>query len=1001
MPSTKRQQSLPGWETEAPVENGVAAAPPTTERGREGEDPSKSFGPETESSPPPKSLRGKSVWVIDAFSLIFQVFHALPEMTSPGGEPVGAVFGFTRDVLFFLEEKKPDYLFCAFDMPGDTFRHEMFAGYKEHRSEMPEDLRPQIRSVERMLATLGVPVLGVSGYEADDVLATVARITAELGGECVIVTGDKDCRQLLGERVKMFNVRKNQIFDAAALEADWGVRPEQVVDYQALVGDPVDNVPGVPLIGPKLARELLQKYGTLDNLLDHADEVAGEKRKQNLINGRQQALLSRKLVRLDANVPVPINWERGRAGKIDPARAAALFAEFGFHTLTEKFRDRAPAPRVQWVADYRTIDTPEKLREFVAELERQPCVSIDTETTSTAPRWAELVGFSFSWKAGEGYYLPVRAPDGESRLDLGETLAALRPALENPAIRKIGQNIKYDLVVLRSAGIHVAGVEFDTMVASFLIDAGERNHNLDELAARYLQHDTTKITQLIGTGKQQKRMDEVPVPIITHYAAEDADVVWRLRPLLEPRLREMQCDTLFNDIEVPLVEVLAELEHNGMKIDVPRLGELSRQYAEKLAVLEQEIYDLAGRHFNIGSPKQLQQILFVEQKLPKLRKTKTGASTDADVLEELARVHPLPAKIIEYRTYAKLKNTYVDALPQLVHPATGRVHTSFNQSVAATGRLSSSDPNLQNIPIRAKQGREIRSAFLPGYDGWKLLAADYSQIELRVLAHFSGDETLLASFARDEDIHARVASQVFNVPLGEVTADMRRVAKAVNFGVIYGQSPFGLSKMLGIEQLKAADFIRAYFAGYPGVSRFLESVIDQCRSDGYVRTILGRRRTIRGLGQVSGPLTPGESPGESTKQSIDVAAPDELDADMNEAETAAEQTAVPQTPAAPLPNPLKQRSLAERTAINSVIQGSAADIIKLAMIKTYRRMKAENLASRMLLQIHDELMFEVPPDETERMIALVREEMSGVMALRVPLKVDIKTGATWADCEPV
>ncbi len=1007
MPSTKRQQILPVWENVAPVENGAAAAPPTTEKACEGGDSTESFGPETESSPPPKSLRGKSVWVIDAFSLIFQVFHALPStMTSPAGEPVGG--GCSASVatsLYFLEEKKPDYLFAAFDMPGETFRHEMFAAYKEHRTEMPDDLRPQIPMIERVLATLGVPVLGVSGYEADDVLATVARITAELGGECVIVTGDKDCRQLLGERVKMFNVRKNQIFDAAALEADWGVRPEQVVDYQALVGDPVDNVPGVPLIGPKLARELLQKYGTLDNLLEHAEEVAGEKRKQNLINGREQALLSRKLVRLDANVPVPINWERGQAGKIDPARAAALFAEFGFHTLTEKFRGRAPAPRIKWVADYRTIDTPEKLREFVAELERQPCVSIDTETTSTAPRWAELVGFSFSWKSGEGYYLPVRAPDGESRLDLGEALAALRPALENPAIRKIGQNIKYDLVVLRTAGIRVAGVEFDSMIASFLLDAGERNHNLDELAARYLKHDTTKITQLIGTGKKQKRMDEVPVPVITHYAAEDADVVWRLRPLLEPGLVEKECDTLFNDLEMPLVEVLAELEHNGMKIDVPRLAELSRQYAEKLTVLEQEIYDLAGRPFNIGSPKQLQQILFEEQKLPKLRKTKTGASTDADVLEELARLHPqhpLPAKIVEYRQYAKLKGTYVDVLPKLVHPATGRVHTSFNQSVAATGRLSSSDPNLQNIPIRAKEGREIRSAFLPGYDGWKLLAADYSQIELRVLAHFSGDETLLASFARDEDIHARVASQVFNVPLGEVTADMRRVAKAVNFGVIYGQSPFGLSKMLGIEQLKAADFIRAYFAGYPGVSRFLESVIDQCRHDGFVRTILGRRRTIKGLGQGSGPLAPGGSPGETgTKQSIDVAAPDEQDADMIEAEMAAEQTAVPQSPAAALPNPLKQRSLAERTAINSVIQGSAADIIKLAMIKTYRRMKAENLASRMLLQIHDELMFEVPPDETERMIALVREEMSGVMALRVPLKVDIKTGATWADCEPV
>ncbi len=1012
MPSLKRQQELPGWSDERPVQNSPAAkasTPNAEPAGRPSCEPGDSneedLTPTLESSPPPESLAGKSVWVVDSHSLIFQVFHALPEMTSPSGQPVGAVFGFTRDVLYLLEEKKPDYLFCAFDMSGPTFRHEMFAAYKETRSEMPGDLRPQFKSVKRMLDTLGVPVLGLPGYEADDILATVARITAERGGECVVVSGDKDCRQLLNDRVRIFNVRKNQFFDAAALEADWGIRPEQVIDYQALVGDPVDNVPGVPLIGPKLAREMLQKYGTLDNLLAHAEEIAGEKRRHNLIQGRQQALLSRELARLKADVSLPIDWNGGRAGNIDPARAATLFAEFGFHSLTEKMRGRSPVARREWIADYRAIDTPEKLRDFAAELALQPCISLDTETTSISPRWAELVGFSFSWKEGEGYYLPVRAPDGESRLDLGETLATLRPILENPAIRKIGQNIKYDVIVLRSAGIHVARVEFDSMVASYLIDAGERNHNLDELAARYLQHETTKISQLIGTGKQQKRMDEVPVSLITHYAAEDADMVWRLRPILAERLKAMECEPLYDNVEIPLVEVLAELEHNGIKVDAARLAELSRQYGEKLEVLEEEIYALAGRPFNIGSPKQLQQILFEEQKLPRLRKTKTGASTDADVLEELARLHPLPAKIIEHRQYCKLKNTYVDALPQLIHPATGRVHTSFNQSVAATGRLSSSDPNLQNIPVRSDAGREIRSAFLPGYDGWKLLAADYSQIELRVLAHFSGDETLLASFARDEDIHARVASQVFAVPLGEVTSDMRRVAKAVNFGVIYGQSPFGLSKMLGIDQVQAAEFIRAYFAGYPGVSRFLESVIEQCRHDGFVRTILGRRRIIRGLGS-GGPGAGASSRGAGAVQ----AASDEISLDeMGEAAAVADiedpsASAVVQPLAAPSSsavNPLKQRSLAERTAINTVIQGSAADLIKLAMINTFRRMKTEGLSSRMLLQIHDELMFEASPDEIQRMIELVRQEMSKVMELRVPLKVDVKTGSTWADCEPV
>jgi DNA polymerase-1 len=964
--------------------------------------------PAPRGAPPPKSLRDKTVYVVDSHSLIFQVFHALPEMTSPRGEPVGAVFGFTRDVMFLLEQKKPDYLFCAFDMPGTTFRHEMFAGYKEHRAEMPDDLVPQIASIERVLAALAIPVLGVPGYEADDVLATVACITAQRGGECILVTGDKDCRQLIGERVKILNMRKNQLFDATALEADWGVRPEQVVDYQALVGDPVDNIPGVPLIGPKIARELLQKYGTLEGIYEHIDEIPGGKRRENLVLGREQAFVSRELARLNAVTPVAIDWERGHAGNYDPVRAADLFMEFGFHALTEKMRGQIPPTRIIWKHDYQTIDTPEKLAALVAEMSRQPVISIDTETTSTSPRWAEIVGYSFAWKEGEGYYVPVRAPAGEPRIDAAEAIAALKPVLEDPQVRKIGQNIKYDMIVLRSAGVELAGVEFDTMVASYLIDAGERNHNLDELAARYLNHATTTIDQLIGTGKQQKRMDEVSLPLITHYAAEDADVVWRLRPLLEKRLEEMQLGRLFREVEVPLIDVLAELEFNGMKVDPARLAELSRQYGERLVALEKQIYELAGREFNIGSPKQLQQVLFDEKKLPKLRKTKTGASTDADVLEELARSHPLPAKIIEYRQYAKLKGTYVDALPQLIHPATGRVHASFNQSVAATGRLSSSDPNLQNIPIRNETGREIRSAFLPGHEGWRLVAADYSQIELRVLAHFSQDATLRDAFARDEDIHARVASQVFGVALGDVNKEMRRVAKAVNFGVIYGQSPFGLSKMLGIEKSEAAQFIRAYFAGYPGVSAFLKRTIADCRKNGFVTTILGRRRLIRGMSEerTRAPSADDDLFAATEPQAAADGCPPSLS--MGEGQPAvslsnggegeeAQNDSVSTSRSDPT---LRQRTLAERTAINTVVQGSAADLIKLAMINIHRRFRAERLASRMLLQIHDELVFESPPEEIERLVALVKQEMSDVMPLAVPLKVDVKTGAAWADCEP-
>ncbi len=510
---------------------------------------------------------------------------------------------------------------------------------------------------------------------------------------------------------------------------------------------------------------------------------------------------------------------------------------------------------------------------------------------------------------------------------------------------KVGQNLKYDMVVLRGAGVELRGAAFDTMVASYLLDAGERNHNLDELALRYLNHTTTKIAELIGTGKNQKRMDEVDVARVTHYAAEDADIAWRLRPLLEARLQEAGLVELFNTLEMPLIETLVEMEFNGIRIDVPRLAALSQRFGQLLAEVEQEIYHLAGREFNIGSPKQLQQVLFEEHKLPITKRTKTGGSTDVEVLEDLARQHPLPAKIIEYRQYSKLKSTYIDALPELVHPLTGRVHASFNQVVAATGRLSCNDPNLQNIPIRTASGREIRAAFLPGHEGWQLLAADYSQIELRVLAHFSGDEALAGAFARDEDVHALVASQVYGVPQQEVTAEMRRGAKAVNFGVIYGQSPFGLAKQLDIEQAEAARYIDAYFDRYRGVEQFLLGILEDCQQSGYVNTILGRRRAISGIRSTTG----------------------------------------------------RQRNLPERTAINTVIQGSAADLIKLAMIHVLRRLRSERLQARMLLQIHDELVFEVPPHEVDILARLVAEQMSTAYPLRVPLKVDIQVGGNWAD----
>ncbi len=922
--------------------------------------------------------------MIDSHSLIYQVFHALPEMTSPRGEPVGAVFGFTRDLLYLLEEKKPDYLICAFDLPGKTFRHLMYEEYKIQRTEMPDDLIPQFPAIRRVIAALGIPALDCESYEADDVLATVARRTDRLGGQCFLVTGDKDCRQLISERVKVYNIRKNEIYDEEKLLADWGILPTQVVDFQALVGDSVDNVPGVPLIGPKFARQLLQQYGALEAVLDHASDVSGAKRKENLLKYRDQALLSRDLVRLDGDVPLSIDWNACRAGNIDLDAVLALFHEFGFRNIGKKLtalaenrglaasaasrvvssefrvqgsgsKDPNPLAADSLAAEAASpktnlVDTPEAFKTFLDQLQQQKTISIDTETTSVRPRWAKLVGVSFAWNNDEAWYLPLRAPEGEPHLDADETLAAIKPILEDPAVAKIGQNLKYDTIVLRTAGIRLAGVVMDTMIASYLLEAGRRNHSLDELAQTYLGHETIKISELIGSGKNQKQMDEVPVRRVADYAGEYAWLPLRLRPILAEKLGEAELDGLLRSLELPLIDVLADMEYCGIKVDAARLRELSLRYGRRMEELEKEIHQEAGREINIASPKQLQVLLFDELKLPVVKRTaKTGPSTDAEVLEELARLHPLPAKILQYRQYAKLKNTYVDALPEMICPETGRVHASFHQAVTATGRLSSSDPNLQNIPVRTEEGREIRSAFVAGQEGWRLLAADYSQIELRVLAHFSGDTRLAEAFARDEDIHARVASSVNGVPLEDVTPEMRRAAKAVNFGVIYGQSPFGLARALGIEQDEAAKFIDNYFEGYPGIEKFLARVLADCRKNGYVKTILGRRRAISGVREGAG----------------------------------------------------RQRNLAERTAVNTVIQGSAADLIKRAMITIHRRLRTERLSAKMLLQIHDELILEVPTDQFHHLAVLVREEMIDAWALDVPLKVDLKAGPNWADTEEV
>ncbi|MEO8498383.1 MAG: DNA polymerase, partial [Planctomycetota bacterium] len=573
----------------------------------------------------PASLAGQIVYVIDSHSLIYQVFHAMPSLSSPSGQPVGAVHGFIRDMIDIIENKRPNYLFCAFDYPKEiTFRHDLYPEYKAHRESMPEDLRPQITSIHRMLAALGVPVLQIQGYEADDILATIARMTDERGGTCLVVTSDKDCRQLITDHVKMYNIRKQEVFDAEALMQDWGVRPDQVVDYQALVGDSVDNVPGVPLIGPKGARELLETHGTLDKVLEAADPNSKKKRDQNLANFREQALLSRDLVRLVNDVPIEIDWRQGRVGGVDAEAAQELCREFGFRQLADQVANlTAAAAPTEWKSDYRTVATKEDLAQLVDEMSRQSRISIDTETTSTNPRWAEIVGYSFSWKPGAGFYVPVRAPKGEPQLDPQLAQELLRGVLEDPAIEKIGQNLKYDIIVLRNVGITLRGVAFDTMVADYLLVPGERSHSMDDMALRYLNHKTISIKELIGTGRKQIRMDQVPVAKVTEYAAEDADVPVRLTAILEKKLRAEGLDELFRTIELTLVEILAELEFNGIKVDVARLRELSKRFGERLAKLEVEIYELAGEEFNIESPKQLSKLLFEKFALPVIKKTKT------------------------------------------------------------------------------------------------------------------------------------------------------------------------------------------------------------------------------------------------------------------------------------------------------------------------------------------------------------------------------------------
>jgi DNA polymerase-1 len=861
-------------------------------------------------------------------------------------------------LLKFFQDHRPSHLAMAIDGPREKLkRTAIYPEYKQTRKPTPEDFFPQEKRILQLVEALGVPILAEPGYEADDILATLAE---RFGGEwdVVLVSRDKDLDQLVTDHVRLYDPMKDETLDAETILASKGYRPDQALDVQALIGDTSDNVPGVPGVGPKTAVKLIDAYGSLESVLDHADEQT-PKLSENLTEHRETALLARKLIALDRDVPIDLTPDDLRTDRLRWENLKPLFAEVGFDSLAKQVAkvtgDETPAeadddaPQPPGDGEYRVIDSPEALEELTKELAGVTRLAVDTETTSVHPMFATLVGVSLAWEPGRGVYLPLRAPLGEATLDFDALAEALGPILADPAVEKIAHNLKYDLIVLRRAGLDLAGPYIDTMVAAWVLDSTRRSYKLDVLAEEMLAHRCIPIEDVIGKGRNATTMDNVPTDIVGPYAAEDADIALRLADFLAPQLKREALEELFNGLEMQLLPVLAGMEQTGIRVDPQRLKAMETELSKQADALREQIVTAAGSAgFNPDSPKQLGEILFGKFQLPVIRKTKTGPSTDSAVLEQLAAEHdnPIPAMILDYRKLTKLLGTYLKALGECIHPETGRVHTSFHQASTATGRLSSSDPNLQNIPIRTEQGRQIRSAFV-AEAGRELLSADYSQVELRMLAHFCRDETLLAAFGDDQDIHRTVAAEVFGLAVEDVTPEQRSRAKGVNFGIIYGQTGFGLARALAIPRHEAEEFITRYKKRFPRIDEFLQECIAQAKADGYVETILGRRRTIP-------------------------------DIDASNAQL---------------------RSQAERLAINSVVQGSAADLIKEAMVNIARRIAEEDRPERMLLQIHDELVMEAPIGQADEAVTMLVEEMVGAIELAVPLKVDVGRGPSWLEAK--
>ncbi len=892
----------------------------------------------------------KRLILVDGSSFLFRAYHAIPPLTNPLGEPTNAIYGVSNMLRKLIADYQSEYITVVFDAPGKTFRNDLYDQYKAHRPPMPDDLRVQIEPLHQLIRAMGLPLIMEPGVEADDVLGALAQHAAREDFSVIISTGDKDMAQLVTDHITLENTMTNSHMDIQGVIDKFGVKPEQIIDYLALIGDSSDNIPGVPKVGPKTAAKWLEQYETLENLIANADKITG-KIGENLRASLEQLPLAKQLTTIKCDLDLPYSMDDLKRLPINTEELKNRLAGLGFSSWLKMLDNHVEAIIVEdkpahIESSYETILTDRQFNQWLERLENAELFAFDTETTSLDYSKAKIVGVSFAVTPGKAAYIPLAHdyPGVPDQLNRTGILEKLRPLLENPDKAKLGQNLKYDAHVLANHGITLRGIAHDTMLESYVLNSTATKHNMDDLAKEYLGVTTIHYEDVAGKGAKQIPFQEVSLEQAAPYAAEDADITLRLHQVLMAKLEQQPTlHKLYTEIEIPLINVLARIERNGVLIDTVMLSQQSLELANHIVSIEQQAHDLAGHIFNLGSPKQIQDILYDQQKLPVIKKTPKGQpSTDESVLQELAIDYPLPKLILDYRSLSKLKSTYTDKLPQQVDEKTGRVHTSYHQAVAATGRLSSSDPNLQNIPIRSEEGRKIRQAFIAP-KGYKILAADYSQIELRIMAHLSADTGLLKAFSEGEDVHRATAAEVFGVSPDQVTHDLRRSAKAINFGLIYGMSSFGLAQQLGLSRSQAQSYIDLYFARYPGVKNYMDNIRDQAREQGYVETLFGRRLYLPEI----------------------------------KSRNAA------------------RRQYAERTAINAPMQGTAADIIKRAMISTDQWLLQEKPEAKMIMQVHDELVFEAAEEQIDQYTAIIRTLMSSAADLNVPLVVDIGVGHNW------